>query len=81
MEKGHTSISPPTDRDVESNVSPPREMVPAPPIAILPYNPILRLPTRWSYQAIYPLLSVSADGRDLTYSSVLSSLTVSLNIL
>lgn len=30
-------------------------------------NPVLRLPTRWSEQDRHPPLSVSQDGRELTF--------------
>ncbi|KAF5377248.1 hypothetical protein D9615_006400 [Tricholomella constricta] len=55
-----------TDSDEESNVSPPREL-PSAPLPTLSQNKILRLPTRWSDQFRHALLSVSGDGRDLTY--------------
>ncbi|KAG6854081.1 hypothetical protein C0991_010828 [Blastosporella zonata] len=54
------------DSDEESNVSPSRKF----PSALLPtlsQDRILRLPTRWSDQCRHSLLSVSGDGRDLTY--------------
>ncbi|KAG6902995.1 hypothetical protein C0995_008568 [Termitomyces sp. Mi166 len=54
------------DSDEESNVSPPREF-PSTPLPTLSQDRILRLPTRWSDQCRHNLLSVSADGRDLTY--------------
>ncbi|KAG5721970.1 Ran-binding protein 10 [Termitomyces sp. T112] len=54
------------DSDEESNVSPPREL-PSTPLPTLSQARILRLPTRWSDQWRHNLLSVSADGRDLTY--------------
>lgn len=61
------AMSPTTDSDDESNVSPPRELpsVPSPPP--LSQDQILKLPTRWSEQFRHSLLSVSDDGRDLTY--------------
>lgn len=61
------AMSPTTDSDEESNVSPPRELpsVPLPPP--LSQDQILKLPTRWSEQFRHSLLSVSDDGRDLTY--------------
>ncbi|KAG5646863.1 hypothetical protein DXG03_001939 [Asterophora parasitica] len=55
-----------SDSDEESNVSPPRELRSA-PLPVVPQNQILRLPTRWSDQFRHALLSVSGDGRDLTY--------------
>ncbi|RDB28553.1 Ran-binding protein 9 [Hypsizygus marmoreus] len=60
------AMSPPTDSDDESNVSPPRELPSAPP-SIVSHDQILKLPTRWSDQYRHALLSVSGDGRDLTY--------------
>ncbi|KAG6869046.1 hypothetical protein C0993_004719 [Termitomyces sp. T159_Od127] len=54
------------DSDEESNASPPREF-PSTPQPTLPQTRILRLPTRWSDQYRHRHLSVSADGRDLTY--------------
>jgi len=35
-----------------------------------PKDGILRLPTRWNEHARHPSLTVSSDGRDLTYSGV-----------
>ncbi|GLB36579.1 putative protein with domain in SPla and the RYanodine receptor [Lyophyllum shimeji] len=58
---------PALDSDEESNVSPPRELPVAPPLPALSQEQILRLPTRWSDQFRHALLSVSGDGRDLTY--------------
>jgi hypothetical protein len=61
-------MSPPTDSDDDSNVSPPRDVAPIPqPIAVPSSDIILRLPTRWSYQIRHPSLSVSSDGRELTF--------------
>ncbi|KAF8060964.1 hypothetical protein FPV67DRAFT_1423268 [Lyophyllum atratum] len=60
--------SPSTDSDEESNVSPPREFPSvSAPLPTLSQEQILRLPTRWSDQFRHALLSVSGDGRDLTY--------------
>ncbi|KAG6837216.1 hypothetical protein H0H93_013084 [Arthromyces matolae] len=68
QEVRETRHSPTTlDSDEESNVSPPRELPPSIPQPTLSQDRILRLPTRWSDQCRHHLLSVSADGRDLTY--------------
>jgi hypothetical protein len=61
------AMSPPTDSDEDSNVSPPRELPLAPPPPPISQDQILRLPTRWSDQFRHTLLTVSGDGRDLTY--------------
>jgi Ran-binding protein 9/10 len=68
------AMSPPTDSDEDSNVSPPRELASAPHPPLVSQDQIMRLPTRWSEQFRHALLTVSGDGRDLTYhgSSVLS---------
>ncbi|KAF8887755.1 hypothetical protein BD779DRAFT_1440522 [Infundibulicybe gibba] len=58
------AMSPPTDSDEDSVMSPPRELQPVPS---KPRPAVLRLPTRWSDQMKQSLLSLSADGRDLTY--------------
>lgn len=60
------AMSPPTESDEDSNVSPPRELPTAPP-PLISQDQILRLPTRWSDQFRHALLTVSGDGRDLTY--------------
>jgi hypothetical protein len=59
--------SPQSDSDEESTVSPPRE---TPPTPFFSHYPILRLPTRWSDQVRHPSLSVSGDGRELTYQGL-----------
>lgn len=41
---------------------------PAPPI--IPADEVLKLPSRWSEQMRHPLLTVSPDGRDLSYEGV-----------
>lgn len=61
-----SATSPSADSDEESNVSPPRELPVAPPPP-LSQDQILKLPTRWSDQLKNPSLTVSGDGRDLTY--------------
>lgn len=79
---GSRSLSPPMDSDDESNsnATPPRETTPTftPSVSsnINPEDPIPRLPARWCEQFRHPLLSVSADGRELAYhgqSSCISS--------
>ena len=54
------------ESDVEDPFTPPRELPPLhPPSSTL--SPVLRLPTRWSDQDRHPSLSVSPDGRELTF--------------
>ncbi|PFH54698.1 hypothetical protein AMATHDRAFT_134637 [Amanita thiersii Skay4041] len=60
-------MSPPTDSDDDSNASPPREPPPVSPVLLPPVH-VLRLPTRWSDQVKHSSLSVTADGRDLSYN-------------
>ncbi|KAF8640946.1 hypothetical protein AX17_000593 [Amanita inopinata Kibby_2008] len=62
------AMSPSTDSDDDSNATPPRDPPPAVPPLLLPSDQVLRLPTRWSDQMKHSSLSVSADGRDLTYN-------------
>jgi hypothetical protein len=70
--RAHYSMSPPTDSDDDSNVSPPRDVAPIlQSIAVPSSDIILRLPTRWSYQIRHPSLSVSSDGRELTFHGAL----------
>jgi len=52
-----------SDSDDDSNVTPPRELPPPP----RSHDDILRLPTRWSEQCRHHLLSISPDGRDISY--------------
>jgi len=67
------------DSDDEGTFSPPREA------SLPPYfshYPILRLPTRWSDQTRHLLLSISSDGRELSYQGELLSFArfkISLN--
>ncbi|KAH9060799.1 SPRY-domain-containing protein [Lactarius vividus] len=78
----HTSVTPALldDSDVESTTasppppglppSPPTSAVPRPPsesVTLVGSSPVFRLPTRWSEQDRHPYLSVSADGKELTY--------------
>jgi len=69
------TMSSPTDSDEDSNVSPPREILPVPAVSVLSQDYVLRLPTRWSDQFRHHGLSVSADGRDLTYQGSWFSLS------
>ncbi|KAI0353184.1 SPRY-domain-containing protein [Trametes cingulata] len=64
-------LSPVGDSDDESIATPPP--APAPPAAVgavtvLSTNTVLMLPTRWSEQDRTPSLSVSLDGRELTFT-------------
>ncbi|KAI0307507.1 hypothetical protein B0F90DRAFT_1674305 [Multifurca ochricompacta] len=77
----HASITPALidDSDAESTTaSPPPPGIPSSPatagtkppnesISLVGSSPVFRLPTRWSEQDRHPYLSVSADGRELTY--------------
>src|SRR6266850_3214112 len=77
----HTSVTPALidDSDAESTTaSPPPGLPPSsqasatakPPselVTLVSNSPVFRLPTRWSEQDRHPYLSVSADGRELTY--------------
>jgi|SRR6266446_8018664 len=76
-----TSITPALidDSDAESTTaSPPPGLPPSPPtsasakppsetVTLVSSSPVFRLPTRWSEQDRHTYLSVSADGRELTY--------------
>ena len=77
----HTSVTPALidDSDAESTTaSPPPPGLPASPpsaaarpftdsVSLIGSSPVFRLPTRWSEQDRHPYLSVSADGKELTY--------------
>lgn len=77
----HASVTPAPmdDSDAESTTaSPPPPGLPTsqgsatakPPseiVTLVSSSPVFRLPTRWSEQDRHPYLSVSADGRELTY--------------
>lgn len=78
----HTSVTPAPidDSDAESTTaSPPPPGLPASPptpagvrplneaVTLVGSSPVFRLPTRWSEQDRHPYLSVSADGKELTY--------------
>jgi Ran-binding protein 9/10 len=62
-----TAASPPPGLPSSSQASatakPPSEMV-----SLVSSSPVFRLPTRWSEQDRHPYLSVSSDGRELTYN-------------
>ena len=58
------------ESDDEDPLTPPRELPPsvsAYPPGSIALNPVLRLPTRWSDQDRHLSLSVSSDGRELTF--------------
>jgi Ran-binding protein 9/10 len=60
--------SPMSDSDDESVLGPlPSSKPPAPPSPAPSPNQLLRLPTRWSDEFRHHLLSVSSDGREITY--------------
>jgi len=77
----HTLVTPALidDSDAESTIaSPPPGLPPSPPtsasakppsetVTLVSSSPVFRLPTRWSEQDRHTYLSVSADGRELTY--------------
>ncbi|KAH9982169.1 hypothetical protein BGW80DRAFT_1261937 [Lactifluus volemus] len=78
----HTSITPALidDSDAErATASPPPGLPPSPPasssarppseaVTLVGSSPVFRLPTRWSEQDRHSYLSVTADGRELTYN-------------
>ncbi|KAF8633962.1 hypothetical protein AX15_001142 [Amanita polypyramis BW_CC] len=67
-------MSPSTDSDDDSSATPPRETAPAAPSPpVLGSNHVLKLPTRWSDQVRHSSLSVSPDGRDLTFNGAASN--------
>jgi hypothetical protein len=76
----HTSVAPAPmdDSDAESTTASPPPGLPASPptssakptsetVTLVSSSPVFRLPTRWSEQDRHTYLSVSADGRELTY--------------
>lgn len=72
LRREHT---PNLDTDDESTGSPSPPSVrdtPAPVAGALLINQTLRLPTRWSEQDRHPALTVSNDGRDLTFYGTFS---------
>ncbi|KAG6333286.1 hypothetical protein ID866_5804 [Astraeus odoratus] len=58
--------SPSVDSD-EEDLSPPRELRKSPPPMVPASFPTLLIPTRWCEEMRYSHLSVSPDGRELTY--------------
>lgn len=62
------SLSPTSDSDDEGS-PPPRRVAPA----VNPSPQVLNLPTRWSERYRHELLSVSSDGRDVTYQGASSN--------
>ncbi|TFK76668.1 SPRY-domain-containing protein [Pluteus cervinus] len=69
----YTVAASPSDSDDESTVSPPRDIPPHPPIALASQDSMFRLPTRWSDHVKQNMLSVSPDGRDVSFSGVAGS--------
>ena len=59
-------LTPVVDSDDESIATPPPPAVGA--VTVLSTNTVLMLPTRWSEQDRLPSLSVSQDGRELTFT-------------
>ncbi|KAA1468419.1 hypothetical protein DENSPDRAFT_464371 [Dentipellis sp. KUC8613] len=72
----HRDITPATDSDDDSTASPPPQRASGTgagraaleSVAMVGSCPVFRLPTRWSEQDRHIHLSVSADGRELTYN-------------
>ncbi|KAJ7456433.1 concanavalin A-like lectin/glucanase domain-containing protein [Mycena latifolia] len=62
------SLSPASDSDEEGS-PPPRRLTPT----VDPSPQVLNLPTRWSERYRHELLSVSPDGRDVTYQGASSN--------
>ncbi|KAJ6573966.1 SPRY-domain-containing protein [Mycena vulgaris] len=62
------SLSPTSDSDDEGS-PPPRRLTPA----LDPSPQVLNLPTRWSERYRHELLSISSDGRDVTYQGASSN--------
>lgn len=63
LRRGPTSAT----ESEDEGATPPPPSLSATPNPVLKSNTVLRLPTRWSEQDRHPPLSVSADGRDLTF--------------
>ncbi|KAI0770953.1 SPRY-domain-containing protein [Trametes elegans] len=61
-------LSPVGDSDDESIATPPPPAAAVGAVTVLSTNTVLMLPTRWSEQDRTPSLSVSLDGRDLTFT-------------
>ncbi|KAH8101615.1 SPRY-domain-containing protein [Cristinia sonorae] len=60
-------VQTPVTESEDEGSSPPPSTAPIAPNPVLMANPVLRLPTRWSEQDRHPPLSVSPDGRELTF--------------
>ena len=75
LRRDTTPLGPDDDDDsVSSATPPPVRTTPAPPApGALLSNPALRLPTRWSEQDRHNLLTVSGDGRELTFYGALAA--------
>ncbi|CDO74777.1 hypothetical protein BN946_scf185001.g25 [Trametes cinnabarina] len=61
-------LSPVGDSDDESVATPPPPQSAIDAVTVLSTNTMLMLPTRWSEQDRMPSLSVSLDGRELTFT-------------
>ncbi|KAL7285967.1 hypothetical protein ACG7TL_001082 [Trametes sanguinea] len=61
-------LSPVGDSDDESIATPPPPQPAIGAVTVLSTNTVLMLPTRWSEQDRMPSLSVSLDGRELTFT-------------
>ncbi|KAI8983194.1 hypothetical protein BD414DRAFT_490219 [Trametes punicea] len=61
-------LSPVGDSDDESVATPPPQPPTVGAVTVLSTNTVLMLPTRWSEQDRMPSLSVSLDGRELTFT-------------
>ncbi|ESK98176.1 ran-binding protein [Moniliophthora roreri MCA 2997] len=71
------AMSPSTDSDDDSNISPPPRDIPTASTSTSAFTPsvissdqVLKLPTRWSDQFHHPILTLSPDGRELEYQGV-----------
>lgn len=62
-----STMSPPSDNDDDGLATPPPQPRPTPMTTFVSIDQPLKLPTRWSEQDRHQNLSVSPDGRDLTY--------------
>lgn len=62
-----STMSPPSDNDDDGLATPPPQPRPTPMTTLISTDQPLKLPTRWSEQDRHQNLTVSPDGRDLTY--------------
>jgi len=62
-----STMSPSSDNDDDGLATPPPQARPTPRATLVSMDQPLKLPTRWSEQDRHQNLSVSPDGRDLTY--------------